>query len=78
MADARVPPDDTPPPGSPPGPDSSDGGAPPPAPPEDVPWGQRFFDRPFLLLFLGILIMAVFFTGWGLWEITSLPPAPLP
>jgi hypothetical protein len=46
--------------------------------PEAVPWGQRFFDRPFLLLFLGLLIMAIFFTGWGLWEITSLPPAPLP
>ncbi len=46
--------------------------------PEAIPWGQRFFDRPFLLLFLGLVIMAVFFTGWGLWEINSLPPAPLP
>ena len=46
--------------------------------PEAIPWGQRFFDRPFLLLFLGLAIMAVFFTGWGLWEINSLPPAPLP
>lgn len=57
--------------------------SPPPTPPptegpEEIPWGQRFFDRPFVLLFLGILIMAVFFTGWGLWEITSLGPAPLP
>ena len=48
-------------------------------PADEIPWGQRLFDRPFLLLFLvGIVIMAVFFTGWGLWEITSLPPAPLP
>ncbi|MEQ9569509.1 MAG: hypothetical protein RLN75_04920 [Longimicrobiales bacterium] len=70
MADAPVPPNDTPPPGSSPPPTSP--------PPDEIPWGQRFFDRPFLLLFLGILIMAVFFTGWGLWEITSLPPAPLP
>lgn len=70
MADAPVPPNDTPPPGSSPPKPSS--------PPDEIPWGQRFFDRPFLLLFLGILIMAVFFTGWGLWEITSLPPAPLP
>ena len=46
--------------------------------PEEIPWGQRFCDRPFLLLFLGILIMAVCFTGWGLIEITSLDPAPLP
>lgn len=64
MADVPVPPNDTPSPGS--------------SPPDEIPWGQRFFDRPFLLLFLGILIMAVFFTGWGLWEISSLPPAPLP
>jgi hypothetical protein len=73
---------DHPPPaaGSPP-PESADRptpSAPHPTPPDPIPWGQRFFDRPFLLLFLGILIMAVFFTGWGLWEITSLPPAPLP
>jgi hypothetical protein len=47
-------------------------------PDERPPLGQRFYDSPFLLLILGILIMAVFFTGWGLLEITSLPPAPLP
>jgi hypothetical protein len=50
----------------------------PPPPDSEIPWGQRFFDRPFLLLVLGILIMALFFTGWGLWEITSLTPSPLP
>ncbi len=52
--------------------------APESAPEEEVPWGQRFYDRPFLLLILGILIMAVCFTGWGLLEIASLDPAPLP
>ncbi|MDT8369451.1 MAG: hypothetical protein RQ745_09615 [Longimicrobiales bacterium] len=57
---------------------SSPSGFPDPPEPEEIPWGQRFCDRPFFLLFLGILIMVVFFTGWGLWEITSLPPAPLP
>ena len=46
--------------------------------PQEIPWGQRFFDRPFLLLILGIVIMAVFYTGWGLLEINSLTPAPLP
>lgn len=46
--------------------------------PEQVPWAQRLFDRPFVLLFLGIVIMAVFYTAWGLYEIGSLPPAPLP
>ncbi len=72
MADAR-------PPGGPGSPDPGHASPPAPAPADaEIPWGQRFFDRPFLLLFLGIIIMAVFFTGWGLWEITSLPPAPLP
>jgi hypothetical protein len=46
--------------------------------PEEIPWGQRLFDSPFVLLVLGILVMAIFFTGWGLWEVLSLPQAPLP
>lgn len=45
---------------------------------EPVPLGQRLFERPFLLLALCIVVMFVFFTGWGVWEIMSLPPAPLP
>jgi hypothetical protein len=44
----------------------------------EIPFGQRFYDRPFLLLALGMGVMVVFFTLWGLWEIQSLPPAPLP
>lgn len=46
--------------------------------PEEVPLGQRLFDRPFLLLLLGLLVMFVFYTGWGLIEILTLPEAPLP
>ena len=57
---------------APPRPDPQD------IPEDEIPLGQRLLDRPFLLLFLGILIMAVFYTGWGLWEIHSLTPAPLP
>lgn len=54
-------------------------GSPDPIPePEGIPLGQRFFERPFLLLVLGIVIMAVFYTGWGIYEIMSLEPAPLP
>jgi hypothetical protein len=49
----------------------SDGG-------EPIPLGQRLYDNPFLLLIAGLVVMAVFYTGWGLWEIYSLPPAPLP
>ena len=45
---------------------------------EEIPWGQRLYDRPFLLLVIGLLVMAVCFTGWGLWEVLTLPPAPLP
>lgn len=45
---------------------------------DDIPLGQRLFDRPFLLLFACIVIMFVFFTGWGMYEIMSLETAPLP
>ena len=47
-------------------------------PDEKFPLGQRLFDSPFLLLVAGIVVMALFFTGWGLYEIVSLPPSALP
>ncbi len=43
-----------------------------------VPFLQRMYDRPFLLLGLGLTVMLVLFTFWGLWEIVRLPTAPLP
>lgn len=49
-----------------------------PPPPDDIPLGQRLFDRPFLLLIAGIVVMFVFFTAWGVWEVLSLEQAPLP
>lgn len=56
-----------------------------PAPPNDLPdpaerppFGQRFFDNVFLLLALGMLVMFVVYTGWGMWEILSMPAATLP
>ena len=49
-----------------------------PEPSGRMPLGQRLFDNVFLLLAAGILVMVVFYTGWGLWEITTLPEAPLP
>ena len=52
--------------------------SPTPPPEEAVPIGQRLFDSPFLLLAAGILVMVALYTGWGLWEILSLTPAPLP
>lgn len=56
--------------------DTSRDAAPPPDPP--IPLGQRLYDNVFLLLAAGILVMLLFYTGWGLWEITSLPSGPLP
>ena len=45
---------------------------------EVVPLGQRLFDRPFLLLGAGILVMVLCYTLWGLWELHSMPKALLP
>jgi len=45
---------------------------------EPTPFLQRLYDSPFLLLIAGLLVIFVFYTGWGLWEILSLPPATLP
>lgn len=45
---------------------------------EPLPLGQRFFDNMYLLLALGVLIMLVVFTGWGIWEVVSMPQGTLP
>lgn len=47
-------------------------------PDEKIPLGQKLFERPFLLLIAGIVVMLAFYTLWGLVEILSLKPAPLP
>jgi len=46
--------------------------------PDEVPRGQKLFDNWLLLMIAGILIMAVIYTGWGLWEIATMPEATLP
>jgi hypothetical protein len=43
---------------------------------EPVPFMQRVLDNPFLLLFLGITIPAVFYIIWGIMEIAQIPIAP--
>jgi hypothetical protein len=48
------------------------------APQEPVPLGQRLYDNMFLLLVLGLAVVFILFTGWGMWEILTLPPATLP
>jgi hypothetical protein len=50
----------------------------PDAPDGAVPRGQRLFDNVFLLLAAGILIMVAVYTGWGAWEILTMPAATLP
>ena len=45
---------------------------------DPVPLGQRLFDNMFLLLAAGLVVMIVLYTGWGLWEIASLPQGRLP
>jgi len=42
------------------------------------PLGQRLFDRPFLLLAAGLVVMFVFYTIWGLYEVLTLPAGKLP
>jgi len=53
--------------------DSPSGGV-----PEAPPFFQRMFDNVFLLLALGLIVMLVVFTGWGMWEILTMPAGTLP
>ena len=46
--------------------------------PPQIPFFQRLYDRPVVLFALGVVIMLVLFTGWGLWEVMTLPTATLP
>ena len=49
------------------------------APPvEPIPLGQRVFDNMYLLLGLGLAVMLIVFTAWGMWEILSMPAGTLP
>lgn len=54
------------------------GDRPRPEPELRIPLGQRLYDRPFLLLAAGLLVMVTVYTLWGLAELMSLPPAALP
>ena len=48
------------------------------APPPRPPLGQRLYDNVFLLLALGIVIMIAVYTGWGIWEVATMPQGTLP
>ena len=45
---------------------------------ERLPIGQRLFDNMYLLLALGLVVMLVIFTAWGMWEVLSMPKGALP
>ena len=45
---------------------------------EEIPLGQRLYDNWALLLVAGLLVMIVVYTGWGLWEVITMPAATLP
>lgn len=50
----------------------------PQEPVSEAPFFQRLYDSPFVLLAIGLLVMLVLFTAWGLWEVVNLPTATLP
>lgn len=39
---------------------------------------QKLYDSPIVLLIMGLVVMFGFYTIWGMFEIMSLKPAPLP
>jgi len=43
--------------------------------PERIPVMQRVLDNPFLLLFIGVTVPAVFYLVWGVIELTHIPIA---
>ena len=42
---------------------------------ERIPAMQRLLDNPFLLLFIGVTIPAVFYLIWGIMEVAQIPMA---
>lgn len=45
---------------------------------QEIPLGQRLFDKPFLLLAAGLVVMFGFYTIWGMIELMTMPQATLP
>lgn len=45
---------------------------------QEPPLGQKLFDSPVLLLVAGIVVMFLFYTLWGMYEVLSLPQGTLP
>jgi hypothetical protein len=43
---------------------------------ERIPSMQQLLDNPFLLLFLGVVVPAVFYLVWGIMEVANIPMSP--
>jgi len=43
---------------------------------ENIPSGQKFYDNLLLLFIIGLVILVVSYTGWGLWEVINQPSLP--
>lgn len=50
----------------------------PAAPEKEIPRGQNFFDNWILLMVISVVITAVVYSAWGLFQVLTLPPAPIP
>lgn len=44
----------------------------------EIPFLQKLYDRPIILLVAGLIVMFGFYTIWGVLEVVTLPKAPLP
>ena len=44
----------------------------------EIHWLQKFYDNPWILLVLGILIPFISYTLWGWIDLASVAPAQLP
>jgi len=42
---------------------------------ERIPVMQRILDNPFLLLFIGVSVPAIFYLMWGIMEVAQIPIA---
>jgi hypothetical protein len=40
---------------------------------EPVPWPQKVLDNMWLMLALGVVVPAVLYLLWGLWELAHVP-----
>lgn len=43
-----------------------------------IPKAQQLYDRPMFWLVAGFVVMVVFYTLWGIFEIVTLPQGTLP